>query len=357
MIDIENLLNPISEDSPSGVNIRLDAGDTTFRDVEEKRREEDAAVAASGEAKYADWPGVVRLCSEALEKKSKDLQLAAYLSEALARTEGFPGLHAGLSVTRQILFKYWYLLHPGYEDDEIIPPLRAKWLSWMGTSRDFLDAVKSISITSGPGIEAYGWGDYEGSQRVDDAGILADQSLFNELTAAGHITGEQWRAAVGGTPRDHLGLVLNSLRGCEEELGQLKSLCEDKFGDDAPNLIELSTLLWDAREYVEKTIAGDAPQEGAEASAEGGGGASGSAGAAPAASAGPISSRDEAYRRLREVAEYLRRTEPHSPVSFLVERAIGWGQMPFQAVIKDVLKANGPAYAAVLETLGIHEEK
>jgi hypothetical protein len=44
-------------------------------------------------------------------------------------------------------------------------------------------------------------------------------------------------------------------------------------------------------------------------------------------------------------------------VSYLVERAIAWGQMPFQAVIKDVLKANASAYSAVLETLGIHEEK
>ncbi|MCA9753759.1 MAG: type VI secretion system ImpA family N-terminal domain-containing protein, partial [Gemmatimonadetes bacterium] len=131
MIPIDELLNPIREDAPAGVNLRLDAGDTTFRDLEEKRRQEEAAFSASGEAKYADWNGVARLCQEALEAKSKDLQLCAYLAEAWSYTDGFAGLQAGLSLTRQTLFKYWYLVHPGHEEDEILLPVRAKWLSWM----------------------------------------------------------------------------------------------------------------------------------------------------------------------------------------------------------------------------------
>jgi type VI secretion system ImpA family protein len=231
-------------------------------------------------------------------------------------------------------------------------------VSWLGSSREFLGAVKSIPITAGPGIEPRGWGSYEESQRVDEAGMLADRTQFDEMTAAGQVTGEQWRAAIGGTPRDHLASVLELVRSCEQEVDQLKSLGDDKFDEDAPNLIELGELLYDCREYLEHTLAGEAAagaegaEEGGEATAEG---MAVEAGAAPSAPAGPIASRDEAYRRLREVAEYLRRTEPHSPVSYLVERAISWGQMPFQAVIRDVLGGNAPAYATVLETLGIDD--
>jgi predicted component of type VI protein secretion system len=77
---------------------------------------------------------------------------------------------------------------------------------------------------------------------------------------------------------------------------------------------------------------------------------------APAAhgGGGPIASRDDAYRRLREAAEYLRRTEPHSPVPYLVERAVNWGQMPFQEVLRDVLK-DDKARASLLETLGLND--
>jgi type VI secretion system protein ImpA len=258
-----------------------------------------------------------------------------------------------------MLHKYWYLIHPGNEDGEIILPIRAKWLSWMGSSRDFLEAVKSIPITAGPGIEPHGWGAYESSQRVDEASLHKNQDAYNEMIEAGHISGDTWRSALGGTPRDHLGTVLEALRASEDEVEQLKSLCEDKFSEDAPNLLELSSLLFDCRTYLEGVLEGEAaPEEGAAAEAGAAPAAAGApAAAAPSGPSGPIGSRDEAYRRLREVAEYLRRTEPHSPVSYLVERAIHWGQMPFQDVIKDVLKGNVPAYSAVLETLGIQEEK
>jgi hypothetical protein len=39
-------------------------------------------------------------------------------------------------------------------------------------------------------------------------------------------------------------------------------------------------------------------------------------------------SRADALRRLAAVAAYFRRTEPHSPVSYLVQRAVRWGEMP-----------------------------
>ncbi|MBE0566181.1 MAG: type VI secretion system protein TssA, partial [Krumholzibacteria bacterium] len=60
--------------------------------------------------------------------------------------------------------------------------------------------------------------------------------------------------------------------------------------------------------------------------------------AAAAGPAGPIATRDEAYRRLREVAEYLRRVEPHSPVPPLLDRAVRWGSMTFENLFDDVVK-------------------
>ena len=48
-------------------------------------------------------------------------------------------------------------------------------------------------------------------------------------------------------------------------------------------------------------------------------------------------SRDEAYRRLAEIADYLLRTEPHSPVSYLVKRAVAWGEMPLAELLQELL--------------------
>src|SRR5690606_27937950 len=57
-----------------------------------------------------------------------------------------------------------------------------------------------------------------------------------------------------------------------------------------------------------------------------------------AASSGPIQSREDAFRRLGEVSAYLRRTEPQSPVPLLIDRAITWGRMPFEQLVREMIK-------------------
>lgn len=52
---------------------------------------------------------------------------------------------------------------------------------------------------------------------------------------------------------------------------------------------------------------------------------------------GPIQSRAEAYLRLTEAADYLLRTEPHSPVPYLIKRAVGWGNMSLAELLMELV--------------------
>ena len=128
----------------------------------------------------------------------------------------------------------------------------------------------------------------------------------------------------------------------------MAAFCEERFTDSTPSLVELLNLLSDCREYLGPRIAVTAEPEAVSASD--GGPATGSA----RGPAGPIGSRDDAFRRLREAADYLRRTEPHSPVPYLVDRAVSWGEMPFRDVLKDVLR-DDKAFKNILETLGMSD--
>ena len=47
--------------------------------------------------------------------------------------------------------------------------------------------------------------------------------------------------------------------------------------------------------------------------------------------------RADALRRLAAVADYFRKTEPHSPVAYLVQRAVRWGEMPLEEWLQDVI--------------------
>lgn len=71
--------------------------------------------------------------------------------------------------------------------------------------------------------------------------------------------------------------------------------------------------------------------------------------------AGPITNRKVAFERLREVADYLKRTEPHSPVAYLVQRAIKWGDMTLESVLAELVK-NNDVRRQVYETLGVKSE-
>jgi predicted component of type VI protein secretion system len=54
-----------------------------------------------------------------------------------------------------------------------------------------------------------------------------------------------------------------------------------------------------------------------------------------------IQSREDAYRRLAEAAEYLLRTEPHSPTPYLVKRAVAWGSMPLTELLQELVQSEG----------------
>jgi type VI secretion system protein ImpA len=68
--------------------------------------------------------------------------------------------------------------------------------------------------------------------------------------------------------------------------------------------------------------------------------------------AGPIQTRDEVYRMLDAAARFLERTEPHSPVSLLIRRAIVWGRMPLPALLGEMMRDQALTY----RLLGIEED-
>jgi type VI secretion system protein ImpA len=350
MVDFEKLLAPISDASPTGSNLRYVDGDLTFQQVEENRTEEDPALAVEGEGKSANWKAVVRLCDEALATKSKDLQLVAWLCEGLAHTEGFAGVRDGLRLTKEILFAFWDRLHPGFEEGEIILPIRAKPLAWLASPRCFLPAVKAVPIATGYSERPLTWRDREISEIVDDAQTHSDQSQFEEMKKSGAVTGEAWRTALSNTPLEKLQETLANVNECSAELQELRKLCEERFGDDAPTLTPLDDLFVEIRDALQRSVGtGEEAAEGEEGEGIEVGAAAG------ARVSGPIGSRRQALQQLSQVAAFFRQTEPHSPISYLVQRAVRWGDMPLEDLLKEVVKSND-ALEHIWETLGIRRE-
>ena len=94
-IDLAALLAPIPGPNPAGTAVRY-AGD--YDRIQAARQEDDPSLPQGiwqRQLKRADWDEVAALCAEALSRRSKDLQIAAWLVEAMVQRRGFLALASG----------------------------------------------------------------------------------------------------------------------------------------------------------------------------------------------------------------------------------------------------------------------
>ncbi len=356
MLDIDRLVSPICDDAPAGEDLRLRLSDVTLQTIREARTEVPVEEDPGGEGRSANWELVIRTCEDALSSETKDLEVAAWLAEALARNEGFSGLLAGLQLVRRLVQDFWQTIHPGIDEDdgEIILPIRARPLTWMGTSRDFLRAVSGCPIVGSADGRVLTWFDYKNTELVDERQALSDQSAYNDLVESGYISGDDWLSRINAASPDALQQTLASLCDCAQALDELRSTCSGLFEEDEPNFVNLAELLLDIREYLEPRAGSGGDVETA-ATAEAGETTGQPAAAGPGAAAGPIAGRDDALRRLTEVAEYFRMTEPHSPISHLIQRTVRWGHMPLPDLLQEIVK-DDDVLSRIWDTLGIQRE-
>ena len=124
----DNLLNPIPGEKPCGEDLRYAP---VYDQIKEARREQEGYEPGEW-IKRADYPLAVKLCTETLANKTKDLQIAAWLTDAVLHTEGFVGLKQGLDLLHGFVGTFWDGLYPQLEDGDA--ELRAAPLQWIGSN-------------------------------------------------------------------------------------------------------------------------------------------------------------------------------------------------------------------------------
>jgi type VI secretion system protein ImpA len=347
MIDIDSLLKPISDAAPSGPDLRFDAENDRFEQIRENRSVLDPALDPAGKGKEPNWPAVARIAEEVLRNQSKDLEVIGWLTEALLYLERFDGLLQGLTLMRRTLETHWDSVHPGIDEGTIALAIRARPLSWLG-SATFQRAVKQCRFAPAAAVDT-SWFSRELALALDDETLSAERRA--ELRASGQIGAAEWDAAFASLPRAELDRQHELLSQGQAELRAIEAFCTERFaGEEGPNLYPLQALLDAMLEFLVSRGATAPPL--AEPSAEGQPVEQANVAAAPAsAAAGPIANRQDAIRRLREIGEFFKRNEPHSPLSLLIARAVRWGDMTFEELVRDL--ARNADLKQIWDTLGV----
>ena len=348
VLDFERLLAPIGGENPAGRALREDFSPTSvYHQIKDARNtaraaernvvwEEDGSTSES-----ADWSAVLDLCPTVIAEESKDLEVAAFLSEALIRQHGMAGLRDAFRLLRELSQAFWDNLYPLPDEDGIITRV-APVAGLNGEDGVLIQPIANAPLTAAGTYQPLTGADYVQATELER---LSDPDIRSQRIDRGAVTMQMFEKAVLETPPEFYRNLADDAAACVEEFGRLCETMDELCGqgDDGYSLAPPSSNIRNALENVQqniRSVAGHLLDD--EAGSEGDQEAADAEVTAlvetkSAAPMGPVQTRDEAFRALRKVAEFFKRTEPHSPVSYALEQAVRWGKMPLPELLTELI--------------------
>jgi type VI secretion system protein ImpA len=338
----EDILVPIPGENPSGADLRYDTKLLVIDKLKEFRRQDDELEqgAWQSERKTANWIPAIKLAQDTLATSSKNLQVAAYLTEALLQTEKFAGLRQGLDLVYKLLTDFWDTVYPVIDpEDPETREDRATPLAWINTQLEF--PLRSTPINNA-GHSTINYKDsrvvgYEDQPKTDK-----DRKTRSTMIENGKLAPEIFDKAFNETPKAFYAQAEKDLDASLELVGKLDTLCDEKLEDDSPGFGKIKQALTDVRHVVHQLLEKKrekepdpveaAPVEEAAATSEGAAEANEDGAPSLASSVGiPLmgepADRRQAVGGILAAAAFLRKREPLSPAPYLLLRALRWGEL------------------------------
>jgi len=337
-LDLARLLTPLPGDNPGGEFLRYEG---TYDRIQEAREEE--ANLPQGvwerERKKAEWNTVRDFCLEALETRTKDLQIAAWLMESLAHLYGFLGLKEGLKLVLALCEEFWDHLYPEIEGDDLEG--RISPIVWV--NEKLYLTLKLIPITKPDSVDAdpYTWADWEYANYIENK-ALKDTSIREQAESRGKVTRPKFLGSAMFTSKQYYTAQSEAIDGSMECINELERFLDERCGKQAPSLKQFRDTLEDIHNLVQDFLMEkQEEEENQKASGENrqwpasNQEAQEQSGTTPGT--GAIRSRRQAYKMLSDAADYLLMHEPHSPAPYLVKRAVSWGNMTLNELLQELV--------------------
>lgn len=365
VLDFEALLAPVSEAAPTGDPLRrpdgtVDPDYDRVKSAAQEARTRERALANwhpsgddEGEERppSPDWRSVQQDARRILTKKSKDLWVAAWLIEALTRNHGFPGLRDGLRLAREFVERYWDQIHPVPSEDDDESPAEFRVTQIAGLNGVDAEGVLIAPLRNVPLLSSDEWGPIalvHYSVASSLASMSSSEDRQKRVSSTGALTMDQLEAVAANTPpsllQSRLEQIEQTLAECEALGNALESHCVDEEGEShAPSLGNIRGVLTECRDCVKRFLRGSGGS--GESTGGGTGGeedlgemARGSSQLPAVPTGGRVQTREDAFRALLQVADFFRRTEPHSPVSYALEQAVRWGRMSLPELWRELIE-------------------
>lgn len=343
-LDLEALLAPISEDNPVGVDLRSDDSASnpwyTIRDYRgDARRAErdletwDHSFGGSPPDPLPSWQGLLDEALEALTNRTKDLEIVAYMIEALVRTDGFTGLLKGLQLANGLIERYWDTIYPRPEEgDPGSMVVALAQLNGFGGGGVLLAPLRRVPITNDPNGDSYALWQYLEAHTLK---TLPQDDQAKKLEK-GAISLDKIERSVAATSIDYFRATQAELEQVFAELQRLDQLLDERLpADFKPSFTAVREQLEDIQRAV-KAIA--PPDTGDVDTIQGASGEVGGTVRAGGMVVGQVLSRDDAFKQLTLIADFFERTEPLSLLSEQIRKVVRLGRMNPQQYFSELIE-------------------
>ncbi len=359
---------PIADGQPTGESLRYEG---TYDEIKKFREEDDPNLDQGiwqTKLKKADWESIEKTCLASLKSKSKDLQVAAWLMEAWVHIYGFTGINRGLQLLFSLCDTFWEDLYPEIMEGDL--ELRLSPFFWINEKLSIRVALIPITQPETGDPNCYSLVDWENASRMENL-VKRETGKESPDLSKLELTLDHIRANASLTPVDRLRTIYKELEESLKHLDTLGTFLDEQCQNDSPSLsrfketlekiqrliVEFGGAPMDEPKAETEEHAEQQPAEGdAVAQAESKPGSGSAMAMAKAPYSGSIQNRAEAYRALSDAAEYLMRTEPHSPVPYLVKRAVSWGNLPLTELLQQLVQ--DPNYLNwIYDLLGMNDSE
>jgi type VI secretion system protein ImpA len=366
-LDFSRILEPFPGENPAGKPLREDFSPNSLyykiKDARASARAAERSLAyddgkeESQQFNVADWKPVLELGPTILAEESKDLEIATWLTEALLRQHGYAGLRDGFRLLRELVERFWDNLYPLPDEDGLhgrIAPVGG--LNGEGNDGVLIRPIFNVPITVAGTTRPLSCSDH---QQATDLNALSDPEKRAQRIDQGAVTMQIFEQAVRETPSETLLDHLNDITDCLKEFESLCAALDGKCGNDdtghslAPPSSNIRNALDSCRDLLQGITRNRMPESGAAGETAGEASAAEAGGGIPAPTkTGYIKSRETAFQSLLQVAEFFKRTEPHSPISYALEQAVRWGRMPLPDLLTELIPEE-PARMQLFKLVGI----
>lgn len=324
--DIEELLNPINDESPCGEDLEYDVDFLALTQAYDGEAEQVIGNQVKP-AVPANWPLVSRLAFN-LFNKTRDLRIATYWTRAQLELKGYSGFCSGIELIAGLVEHFWDTLHPQLDAaDDNDPTMRINTLASLCDRERTLGPLAKAPLCQLKELGCASVHDVQLSR--GDPGVTADPKVAQLDSATVH-------AILMESPLEQLKETLNTIEQSEAAVQKIDSILLKEVGatqtvDFSPLLKQLKVAASVLNDYL--TQRGEAPAPPPEESAGEtmNGDLSAQSPAAPR-----INSREDAARKMDEISAFYRENEPSSPIPLLMERAKRLSKLGFLEILKDI---------------------